>query len=52
LGDGILNLEFQSKMNTIGDVLQAIKAIDLSEKNIKDWLLEIKQQTLLVQISE
>ena len=34
LGDGILNLEFQSKMNTIGgDVLQAInKAIDLSEK--------------------
>lgn len=34
LGDGILNLEFQSKMNTIGgDVLAAInKAIDLSEK--------------------
>jgi 3-hydroxyacyl-CoA dehydrogenase len=34
LGDGILNLEFQSKMNTIGgDVLVAInKAIDLSEK--------------------
>ncbi len=34
LGDGILNLEFQSKMNTIGgDVLQAInKAIDLAEK--------------------
>ena len=34
LGDGILNLELQSKMNTIGgDVLQAInKAIDLSEK--------------------
>lgn len=34
LGDGILNLEFRSKMNTIGgDVLQAInKAIDLSEK--------------------
>jgi 3-hydroxyacyl-CoA dehydrogenase len=33
LGDGILNLEFQSKMNTIGgDVLSAInKAIDLSE---------------------
>jgi 3-hydroxyacyl-CoA dehydrogenase len=40
LGDGILNLEFQSKMNTIGgDVLVAInKAIDLSEKNIKVWL--------------
>ncbi|WP_296146966.1 3-hydroxyacyl-CoA dehydrogenase/enoyl-CoA hydratase family protein [uncultured Flavobacterium sp.] len=34
LGDGILNLEFQSKMNTIGgDVLQGInKAIDLAEK--------------------
>ena len=35
LGDGILNLEFQSKMNTIGgDVIAAInKAIDLAEKN-------------------
>lgn len=35
LGDGILNLEFQSKMNTIGgDVLAALnKAIDLAEKN-------------------
>ena len=35
IGDGILNLEFQSKMNTIGaDVLTAInKAIDLAEKN-------------------
>jgi 3-hydroxyacyl-CoA dehydrogenase len=34
LGDGIINLEFQSKMNTIGgDVLSAInKAIDLAEK--------------------
>jgi 3-hydroxyacyl-CoA dehydrogenase len=34
LGDGILNLEFQSKMNTIGgDVLAAInKGIDLAEK--------------------
>jgi len=34
LGDGIINLEFQSKMNTIGgDVLQGInKAIDLAEK--------------------
>jgi 3-hydroxyacyl-CoA dehydrogenase len=38
LGDGIINLEFLSKMNTIGgDVLQAInKAIDLAEKNTKD----------------
>jgi len=35
IGDGILNLEFQSKMNTIGaDVLVAInKAIDLAETN-------------------
>ena len=34
IGDGILNLEFQSKMNTIGgDVLIGInKAIDLAEK--------------------
>ncbi|RAV28732.1 3-hydroxyacyl-CoA dehydrogenase/enoyl-CoA hydratase family protein [Sinomicrobium soli] len=34
LGDGILNLEFRSKMNTIGgEVLQGInKAIDLAEK--------------------
>lgn len=34
LGDGILNLEFQSKMNTVGSgVLQGInKAIDLAEK--------------------
>ncbi len=34
IGDGILNLEFQSKMNTIGgDVLAAInKGIDLAEK--------------------
>jgi 3-hydroxyacyl-CoA dehydrogenase len=34
LGDGILNLEFQSKMNTIGgDVLVAInKAIDCPKR--------------------
>ncbi len=37
LGDGILNLEFQSKMNTIGaDVLTGInKAIDLAEKDFQ-----------------
>ncbi|WP_457289086.1 3-hydroxyacyl-CoA dehydrogenase NAD-binding domain-containing protein [Pedobacter sp. UYP24] len=37
LGDGILNVEFHSKMNTIGgDTLQAInKAIDLAEKEYK-----------------
>ena len=35
LGDGILNCEFQSKMNTIGgDVLAGLnKAVDLAEKN-------------------
>ncbi len=35
LGDGILNIEFQSKMNTIGgDVLAGLnKAIDLAEKD-------------------
>ncbi|WP_445957963.1 3-hydroxyacyl-CoA dehydrogenase/enoyl-CoA hydratase family protein [Yeosuana sp.] len=37
LGDGILNCEFQSKMNTIGgDVLAGLnKAIDLAEKNFE-----------------
>jgi 3-hydroxyacyl-CoA dehydrogenase len=37
LGDGILNVEFHSKMNTIGgDTLQAInKAIDLAEKDYR-----------------
>jgi len=37
IGDGILNVEFQSKMNTIGgDVLAGInKAIDLAEKDFQ-----------------
>ena len=41
LGDGILNLEFQSKMNSIGgDVLAAInKAIDLSEKEYQGLVI-------------
>lgn len=41
LGDGILNLEFQSKMNTIGgDVLQGInKAIDLAEKDFQGLVI-------------
>ena len=41
LGDGILNLEFQSKMNTIGgDVLAAVnKAIDLSEKDFQGLVI-------------
>ncbi len=41
LGDGILNVEFKSKMNTIGsDVLQAInKGIDLAEKEYEGLVI-------------
>ncbi|AWG27027.1 3-hydroxyacyl-CoA dehydrogenase/enoyl-CoA hydratase family protein [Flavobacterium kingsejongi] len=41
LGDGIINLEFQSKMNTIGgDVLQGInRAIDLAEKEFQGLVI-------------
>jgi 3-hydroxyacyl-CoA dehydrogenase len=41
LGDGILNLEFQSKMNTIGgDVIMGInKAIDLAEKDFQGLVI-------------
>ena len=41
LGDGILNVEFQSKMNTIGgDVLAGInKAIDLAENNFQGLII-------------
>lgn len=41
LGDGILNLEFKSKMNSIGSgVLQGInKAIDLAEKDYKGLVI-------------
>ena len=41
LGDGILNLEFQSKMNSIGGgVLQGInKAIDLAEKDFQGLVI-------------
>lgn len=41
LGDGILNLEFHSKMNTIGgDTLQAVnKAIDLAEKEYRGLVI-------------
>ena len=41
IGDGILNLEFQSKMNTIGgDVLIGInKAIDLAEKEYQGLVI-------------
>jgi len=41
LGDGILNLEFQSKMNTIGgDVLAGLnKAIDLAEKDFQGLIV-------------
>ncbi|GAA3614329.1 3-hydroxyacyl-CoA dehydrogenase NAD-binding domain-containing protein [Flavivirga amylovorans] len=41
LGDGILNCEFQSKMNTIGgDVLAGLnKAIDLAEKDYQGLII-------------
>ena len=41
LGDGILNLEFQSKMNTIGgDVLAGLnKAVDLAEKDFQGLVI-------------
>ena len=41
LGDGILNVEFHSKMNTIGgDTLQVInKAIDLAEKDYRGLVI-------------
>lgn len=41
LGDGILNCEFHSKMNTIGgDVIQGInKAIDLAEKEYRGLVI-------------
>ena len=41
LGDGILNLEFHTKMNTIGgEVIQGLhKAIDLAEKDYKGLVI-------------
>ena len=41
LGDGILNLEFHTKMNTIGgEVIQGInKAIDIAEKDFKGLVI-------------
>ncbi|GGH01422.1 3-hydroxyacyl-CoA dehydrogenase [Polaribacter pacificus] len=41
LGDGILNCEFQSKMNTIGgDVLAGLnKAVDLAEKDFQGLII-------------
>ena len=41
IGDGILNVEFQSKMNAIGgDVLSGLnKAIDLAEKNYQGLVI-------------
>ncbi len=41
LGDGILNVEFQSKMNTIGgDVLAGLnKAIDIAEKDFQGLIV-------------
>ncbi|MGB0949864.1 MAG: 3-hydroxyacyl-CoA dehydrogenase family protein, partial [Marinirhabdus sp.] len=50
LGDGILNCEFRSKMNTIGaDVLTGInKAIDLAEKNYDGLVLGNQGQNFSV----
>ncbi|MBK7391304.1 MAG: enoyl-CoA hydratase/isomerase family protein [Bacteroidetes bacterium] len=41
IGDGVLNLEFHTKMNTIGgEVLEGInKAIDVAEKNFKGLVI-------------
>lgn len=41
LGDGILNVEFRSKMNTIGgDVLAGLnKAVDMAEKNFQGMVV-------------
>ncbi|MES2837673.1 MAG: 3-hydroxyacyl-CoA dehydrogenase/enoyl-CoA hydratase family protein [Bacteroidota bacterium] len=46
LGDGIINLEFQTKMNTLGsEVLQGIhKAIDLAEKDYKGLVISNEGQ--------
>jgi len=41
IGDGILNIEFRSKMNTIGgDVLQGLNtAVDIAEKNFQGLVI-------------
>ena len=41
IGDGILNIEFNSKMNTIGsDILQGLnKAIEIGEKNFQGLII-------------
>lgn len=46
LGDGILNVEFHTKMNTIGgDVIQGInKAIDLAEESYKGLVISNEGQ--------
>jgi len=50
LGDGILNLEFRSKMNSIGsDVLAGVhKAIDLAEANFDGLVIANKGQNFSV----
>lgn len=49
LGDGIINVEFHSKMNTIGgDTLAAInKAIDMAEKDYRGVVMEMMAPTSL-----
>ena len=47
LGDGILNVEFQSKMNTIGaDVLAGLnKALDMAEKDYQGLVVGNQERT-------
>ena len=55
IGDGILNLEFRSKMNTIGeDVLIGLnKAIDIAEKDFQGLVVGNQAPNFsLVQILE
>src|SRR5699024_4718988 len=50
LGDGILNVEFRSKMNTIGgDVLDGLnKALDIAEKDYQGLVLYNEGQNFSV----
>jgi len=50
LGDGVVNLEFHSKMNSVGgDTLQAIQhAIDLTEENYKGLVIANQAQNFSV----
>jgi len=53
LGDGILNIEFQSKMNTMGgEVIEGIhKAIDLAEKDYSGLIIGNQGQNFTVGVN-